>query len=93
MRLVHKNVIHSHTNQMHGLVYIMFKQREQEILCLHNPANILLIVITNSPFTRKTGIQPKDGMLVLWPGWVPHEVIENKSNKQRINLAWGVNFI
>jgi hypothetical protein len=23
---------------------------------------------------------------------VPHEVIENKSNKQRINIAWGLNF-
>ena len=22
-------------------------------------------------------------MLVLYPGWIPHEVIENKSNRQR----------
>ena len=31
-------------------------------------------------------------MLVLCPGWVPHEVEENKSNKQRINIAWGYKF-
>ena len=37
-------------------------------------------------------VKPKDGMLVLWPGWIPHEVIENKSNRQRINIAWGINF-
>ena len=29
------------------------------------------------------GLEPKDGMLVIWPGWVPHEVEENKSDKQR----------
>ena len=33
-----------------------------------------------------------NGMLVIWPGWVPHEVLENKSNKQRINIAWGINY-
>ena len=35
---------------------------------------------------------PKDGLLILWPGWVPHEVEENKSDQQRINLAWGINY-
>ena len=35
-------------------------------------------------------LEPRDGMLVLWPGWVPHEVEENKSNKQRIKFTHGV---
>ena len=58
----------------------------------YNPANTLQQCNKFSPFIRKTGIMPKDGLLILWPGWVPHEVEETKSNQQRINLAWGINY-
>ena len=86
------NVIHSHKpDAWSGIYYVQAEGTGN--LMFTNPANILSDCNTKSPFTRKTGIQPKDGMLVLWPAWVPHEVIENKSNKQRINIAWGLNFI
>ena len=85
------NVLHTHTNDAWaGIYYVQAKGTGN--LMFHNPANTLQQCNILSPFTRKTGIMPKDGMLVLWPGWVPHEVEENKSNKQRINLAWGINF-
>ena len=85
------NVIHSHKpDAWSGIYYVQAEGTGN--LMFTNPANILSDCNTKSPFTRKTGIQPKDGMLVLWPAWVPHEVIENKSNKQRINIAWGLNF-
>ena len=61
-----------------------------------NPIDVILkyrdATTTDTTLKSKTGIQPKDGMLILWPAWVPHEVIENKSNRQRINIAWGLNF-
>ena len=40
---------------------------------------------------RSYGVTPKDGDLFIWPGWVPHQVEENKSNQQRINLAFSIN--
>ena len=86
-----KNVIHSHkTDAWAGIYYVQAEGTGN--LMFYNPANLLNECKFNSPFIRNTGIQPKDGMLVLWPGWIPHEVIENKSNRQRINIAWGINF-
>ena len=86
-----KNVIHSHkTDAWAGIYYV--QAEETGNLMFYNPANLLNECKFNSPFVRNTGILPKDGMLVLWPGWIPHEVIENKSNQQRINIAWGINF-
>ena len=86
-----KNVIHSHkTDAWAGIYYV--QAEETGNLMFYNPANLLNDCKFNSPFVRGLEIQPKDGMLVLWPGWIPHEVIENKSNRQRINIAWGINF-
>ena len=86
-----KNVINSHkTDAWAGIYYV--QAEETGNLMFYNPANLLNECKFNSPFVRNTGILPKDGMLVLWPAWIPHEVIENKSNQQRINIAWGINF-
>ena len=86
-----KNVIHSHKGDAWAGIYYVQAEDTGNLL-FHNPANLLNDCKFNSPFVRGLGIQPKDGMLVLWPGWIPHEVIENKSNRQRINIAWGINF-
>ena len=86
-----KNVLHTHNEDAWAGIYYLQAQ-ETGNLVFTNPANLLLQCNPKSPYTRKTGIKPEDGMLVIWPGWVPHEVLENKSNKQRINIAWGINY-
>ena len=85
------NVLHTHTDDVWAGIYYIQSEGTGDLV-FHNPANTLQQCNMFSPFTRKTIIQPKDGMLILWPGWVPHEVKDNESNKQRINLAWGINF-
>tara|TARA_B100001996_G_C18625171_1_gene579428 strand:+ start:730 stop:1314 length:585 start_codon:yes stop_codon:yes gene_type:complete len=85
------NALHTHTpDAWAGIYYVQAEGTGN--LVFYNPANTLVQCNQHSPYTRRTGITPKDGMLVLWPGWVPHSVEENKSNQQRINLAWGINF-
>ena len=86
-----KNVLHTHTEDAWAGIYYVQSEGTGNLM-FHNPANTLQQCNKFSPFIRKSGIIPKDGMLILWPGWVPHEVEENKSNQQRINLAWGINF-
>ena len=86
-----KNILHTHTEHSWAGIYYVQAEGTGDLTFI-NPANVLLQCNYNSPFTRRTSIKPKDGMLILWPGWVPHEVEENKSNKQRINLAWGINY-
>ncbi len=87
-----RNELHTHTTDAWAGIYYVQAEGTGNLM-FTNPANVLLQCNTKSPFIRKTGISPKDGTLVLWPGWVPHEVKENKSSKQRINIAWGLNFI
>ena len=86
-----KNVLHTHTTDAWAGIYYLQAEGTGNLV-FTNPANLLLQCNPKSPYTRKTGIKPEDGMLVIWPGWVPHEVLENKSNKQRINIAWGINY-
>ena len=86
-----KNVLHTHSEDAWAGIYYVQSEGTGNLM-FHNPANTLQQCNKFSPFIRKSGIIPKDGMLILWPGWVPHEVEENKSNQQRINLAWGINF-
>ncbi len=86
-----KNTLHTHTpDAWAGIYYVQAEGTGN--LVFYNPANVLQQCEPRSPFIKKMGIPPKDGMLILWPGWVPHEVEENTSDKQRINLAWGINF-
>ena len=56
----------------------------------YNTQNLMYDCYTKSPFTKKFKMNPKDNSLVLFPSWVPHEVEENKSDRQRINIAFNV---
>ena len=58
-----------------------------------NPANLLNDCNQKSPFIRDFKIEPKDGDLLIWPAWIPHLVEENKSNKQRINIATNIDLV
>ena len=86
-----KNNLHTHTRDCWAGIYYIQAEGTGN-LTFFNPANTLLQCNPKSPMIRSYGVTPKDGDLFIWPGWVPHEVEENKSNQQRINLAWGINF-
>jgi uncharacterized protein (TIGR02466 family) len=59
-------------------------------LTFHNPANLMSECGPNTPFTSRISYQPKDGDLLLWPAWLPHEVEVNNSDKQRVNIAFNI---
>ena len=59
-------------------------------LTFHNPANYLVDCSLNSPFVSRNVYEPKDGDLLIWPAWIPHEVEVNQSDKQRINIAFNI---
>ena len=87
-----KNVIHSHkTDAWDGIYYVQAEGTGN--LMFYNPANLLNECKFNSPFVRNTWNTTKRwNVNFVHTGWIPHEVIENKSNRQRINIAWGINF-
>ena len=83
------NVLHSHNADTFAAVYYL-QGKNTGGLKFSNPANLLNDCNPRSPFVRDCIVHPGDGDLVLWPGWVPHEVLRNNSNRQRINLAFSI---
>tara|TARA_B100001996_G_C18625171_1_gene579427 strand:+ start:39 stop:737 length:699 start_codon:yes stop_codon:yes gene_type:complete len=86
-----KNLLHTHDHDCWAGIYYL-QADGTGCITFHNPANLVQSCPPVSVFTRRVEITPKDGDLFMWPGWLPHEVELNKSDKQRINIAWGVNF-
>jgi uncharacterized protein (TIGR02466 family) len=84
-----RNVLHSHKSAIFSGVYYI-QGSETGSLRIINPANILGDCNNLSPYTRDFYYDPKDRDLILWPSWLPHEVEVNKSNKERINIAYDI---
>lgn len=83
------NRIHSHKEcAFVGLYYVQAENTGE--LTFINPANYLSDCSSNSPATSRMSFIPKDGDLILWPAWVPHEVEVNKSDQHRINIAFNI---
>jgi len=83
------NVTHSHVADSFTCVYYV-QGKDTGPLKFINPANLLNNCSPRSPFVRDCLVYPSDGELILWPGWVPHEVLRNESDRQRINLAFSI---
>ena len=86
------NVLHSHKGVSFACTYNLQTEGTGNLV-FRNPANLLNDCNQKSPFMRNYKIEPKDGDLLIWPAWVPHYVEENKSNKQRINIATNIKLV
>ena len=84
------NALHTHNKDSFAAVYYLQGSGTGFVNFL-NPANMTLECSQISPFTRGVCVEPKDGDLFVWPGWVPHEVLPNPSDRQRINIAFSIN--
>jgi uncharacterized protein (TIGR02466 family) len=82
-----RNTLHSHKPAQFSAVYYIHGTDTGQLRFL-NPANDIGDCNHTSPFTRDFIFDPKDGDLILWPSWIPHEVEPNLSNRKRINLAF-----
>lgn len=85
------NKLHTHEKWNFSAVYYI-QGTDTGALNLLNPANTLLTCNPLSPFMNTFSFDPKDGDLIVWPSWLPHEVEINKSTRQRINIVYNVRF-
>ena len=85
-----KNILHAHKDHMFACVYYL-QGTDTGAITFQNPVNLLVDCSILSPFVRRFGHTPKDGDLILWPAWVPHEVEVNTSDRQRINITSNIN--
>lgn len=83
------NRLHVHRTYDYAACYYLQAEGTGD-LTFHNPANLMSELGPNSPFISRMSYQPKDGDLLVWPGWIPHEVEVNRSDKQRVNIAFNI---
>lgn len=86
------NELHTHKDFSFACTYNLQTEGTGNLV-FRNPANLLNDCDQKSPFIRDYKIEPKDGDLFIWPAWIPHLVEENKSNKQRINIATNIELV
>lgn len=86
-----RNILHSHLAVQYAAVYYLQVEGTGELEC-YNPANLTENCHATSPWVSVMTYRPNDGDLVVFPGWVPHDVGPNTSNKQRINIAFNISF-
>jgi uncharacterized protein (TIGR02466 family) len=84
-----RNVFHTHAVSEFSCVYYLQGTGTGD-LRFPNPANILGDCNENSPFTRDFLFTPKDGDLIMFPSWMPHEVDVNMNERERINIAFNM---
>lgn len=83
------NRLHSHSGYDYVGLYFLQGEGTGDLV-FHNPANLMNECNLNSPWIHRNAYEPKDGDLLLWPAWMPHEVETNNSNKHRINIAFNI---
>jgi uncharacterized protein (TIGR02466 family) len=86
-----KNSLHVHSlHHFVGLYYI--QGYDTGDLVFHNPSNLTETCNPYAPFVSRMAWPPKNGDLLVWPGWMPHETEINQSKDQRVNIAFNIRF-
>jgi uncharacterized protein (TIGR02466 family) len=85
------NVMHDH--RLHHYVAVYYIQgTDTGDIVWHNPINVTQSCHPHGPFVSRYSYTPKDGDLIVWPAWMPHETEINQSDRQRINVAFNIRF-
>jgi uncharacterized protein (TIGR02466 family) len=86
-----RNVVHSHLAVQYASVFYLQVEGTGDI-CFYNPANLTENCHATAPWVSVMSYTPKNGDLVVFPGWTPHDIELNKSDKSRISIAFNISF-
>ena len=91
------HAIHSHPNNFLSGVYYVQIQPGADSITFHDPRPQTSII--RPPVTELTAyntdqvvLSVAEGMLLLFPAWLPHSVSANCSDRQRISISFNVMF-
>jgi len=83
------NAIHTHSKwHWSGVYYIQGKGTGK--IALYSSPYLNQQVSHGLPFGQSFTLAPSDGMLLMFPSYLMHEVLINPSERQRINIAFNV---
>ena len=71
-----------------GVLYLKTEENSGDIF-FNNPITPLLYHMLPSPkITAKQLITPHPGLILMFPSWLEHGVLQNKTTKDRISISW-----
>jgi uncharacterized protein (TIGR02466 family) len=94
----HYNKMHIHSSSILSGCYYAATPPQSGNIVLHNRpetsyilAEMKQIGARESAFTAaEQAFQPKAGAVLIFPGWLPHSVEENRSGQDRISVAFNL---
>lgn len=79
------HLTHTHPNSLvSGVYYVEIPKDNYGMLLLEDPRGPL------PPFDNRIKIQPKEGDIVLFPSWLPHQVTPTSIEQPRISIAFNI---
>lgn len=51
-----------------------------------------MVLTEGQPYGGRTAIRPRDGLLILFPSWLPHTVLPYWGERPRISIAFNIRF-
>ena len=89
------NQIHVHPNSyISGVFYVKAKENQGDI-CFKNPLEYFneFMYMKNNFLDSNVHYKPKTGMLLLFPSSLPHFVLPNRTNIDRISIAFNTKVV
>lgn len=92
------NTTHGHGDVLFAVVFYVSTNEKSGGLVIHRPnaseGSLYHRLSPNTDFyfdTKVYKLKPKS--FIIFPGWVPHSVLPNDSNKSRISIAFNCHFV
>ncbi len=83
------NAIHSHSDwHWSGVYYVQGKDTGD--IAFYSNQYLNQQTRQGLPFGQSFTISPEDGMLLIFPSYLYHEVLKNESDKERVNIAFNI---
>jgi len=90
--------LHEHPNTvLSGLIYLQVPEGSSD-LRFHDPR--FHTKVTNLPIIESKDtnwmwydVTPEKGLVLIWPGWVAHEVLKNQSKEGRITAVFNLTLL
>lgn len=87
---------HHHAKNLLGGTYYLQVPDDSGDIQFSNP-NPLSYYMNQKPYdihmiTPSINFKPTAGDLLIWPGWMDHEISMNKTDEKRITISFGINF-
>jgi hypothetical protein len=88
-----RNELHQHEKVQYTGVYFLTAPENCGSLVLKNPANVANQCHPDAPNVQDIVVEPVEGGMIVFPGWVPHEVWINNSTEDRISIAFNLGIV